>query len=206
MVYYKIPLTGGLDYPAGCVLVCAYTYNGYEYCKFERVTEVGSDWVAVTESEFNVRCPEFPGTAHTPAQEVIATSAKMSDGSVLLELPQVVDTGTLVKFVAPCACNALTGGIVIDGVTFSVLDTLGKAVVGQHGVWEKGAYVTVIIDNGKKLAYFQGTTALKNILASSPLILVEGRDYGTDVPNDLAKGQLFFKRVTQNAPGSDADV
>lgn len=60
MVYYKIPLTGGLDYPAGCILVCAYTYNGYEYCKFERVTEVGSDWVKITEAEFNVRCPEFP--------------------------------------------------------------------------------------------------------------------------------------------------
>lgn len=60
MVYYKIPLTGGLDYPAGCVLICAYTYGGYEYCKFERLTSVGSDWVKITESEFNVRCPEFP--------------------------------------------------------------------------------------------------------------------------------------------------
>lgn len=60
MVYYKIPLTGGLDYPAGCILICAYTYDGYEYCKFERVTEVGSGWVNITESEFNVRCPEFP--------------------------------------------------------------------------------------------------------------------------------------------------
>lgn len=60
MVYYKIPLAGGLDYPAGCILICAYTYDGYEYCKFERVTSVGSDWVKITESEFNVRCPEFP--------------------------------------------------------------------------------------------------------------------------------------------------
>lgn len=65
MVYYKIPLTGGLNYPAGCVLVCAYTYGGYEYCKFEKVTEVGSNWVAITESEFNVRCPEFPEPAIT---------------------------------------------------------------------------------------------------------------------------------------------
>lgn len=60
MIYYKIPLTGGLDYPAGCILCCAYTYNGYEYCKFERVTEVSSGWIKITESEFNVRCPEFP--------------------------------------------------------------------------------------------------------------------------------------------------
>ena len=60
MVYYKIPLTGGLDYPVGCILICAYTYNGYEYCKFEKVTEVGPHWVSITESEFNVRCPDFP--------------------------------------------------------------------------------------------------------------------------------------------------
>ena len=197
MIYYKIPLTGGMDYPAGCVLVCAYTHNEYQYCKFERVAEVGTNWVSITESEFNVRCPEFPAPATTPAQEVIATSAKMSGGSVVLELPRVVDTGTLVKFVAPCACISFTGGIVIDGVTYSVLDTLGKSVAGQHGVWENGAYVTVIIDNGKKLAYFQGTTALKNILASSPVILVEGEDYGDVVPQNLAKGQLFFKKVSK---------
>lgn len=60
MVYYKIPLTGGLDYPAGSILICSYTYNEYQYCKFERVTEVGSGWVSITEAEFNVRCPEFP--------------------------------------------------------------------------------------------------------------------------------------------------
>lgn len=60
MLYYKIPIAGGFSYPAGCILVCAYTYGGYECCKFERVTEVGSGWVPITESEFNVRCPEFP--------------------------------------------------------------------------------------------------------------------------------------------------
>ena len=65
MVYYKIPLIGGLDYPAGSILICSYTYNDYQYCKFERVTEVGSGWVSITEAEFNVRCPEFPEPEHT---------------------------------------------------------------------------------------------------------------------------------------------
>ena len=60
MVYYKIPLVGGLHFPAGSILCCAYTYDGYEYCKFERVTEVRPNWVEITEAEFNVRCPEFP--------------------------------------------------------------------------------------------------------------------------------------------------
>lgn len=66
MVYYKIPLSGGLHYPTGCILCCAYTYDGYEYCKFERVTEVGSNWVPITEAEFDVLCPEFP-TPSAPA-------------------------------------------------------------------------------------------------------------------------------------------
>lgn len=69
MVYYKIPLSGGLNYPAGCILICAYTYNGYEYCKFEKVTEVGSKWVSITESEFNIRCPEFPDPEYTGEME-----------------------------------------------------------------------------------------------------------------------------------------
>lgn len=81
MIYYKIPLTGGLDYPAGCILCCAYTYNGYEYCKFERVTEVGSGWVKITESEFNVRCPEFPA----PADDGHAVISDWDDLDSLLE-------------------------------------------------------------------------------------------------------------------------
>lgn len=197
MVYYKIPLTVGLDYPAGCILICAYTYNGYEYCKFERVTEVGSNWVAITESEFNVRCPDFPEPEPPPAQEIIATAAMMSGGSIVLELPRPVDTGTLVKFAAPCACSSLTGGIVIDGVTYAVVDTTGKSVKGATGVWTNGAHVAVIIDKSNKRAYFQGTTALENILATSPLILVEGRDYGNSVPSNLAKGQIYWVKVVK---------
>ena len=60
MLYYKIPITDAfVDYPAGCLLCCAYPYNGYMYCKFESVTSVGSGWVSITESEFDVRCPDF---------------------------------------------------------------------------------------------------------------------------------------------------
>ena len=159
------------------------------------MTEVGSNWVSITESEFNVRCPEFPEPATPPAQEIIATAAKMAGGAIVLELPRLADTGTLVKFVAPCACSSLTGGIVIDGVTYSVVDATGQSVKGVSGVWTSGAHVAVIIDMSNNRAYFQGTTALKNILAASPLILVEGRDYGSTIPNNLAKGQLFFKKV-----------
>lgn len=74
MVYYKIPLSNGaFDYPAGCLLCCAYFYSGYMYCKFESVTSVGSGWVAITESEFDVRCPDFP-TPAAPAGAMVVTT------------------------------------------------------------------------------------------------------------------------------------
>lgn len=79
MIYYKIPLSGGLNYPAGCILRCAYTYDGYEYCKFERVTEVGSNWVPITEAEFNVLCPEFP-TPSAPASTKHITETGEKNG------------------------------------------------------------------------------------------------------------------------------
>lgn len=195
MVYYKIPLTGGFDYPAGCILICAYTYGSYEYCKFERVTEVGSDWVPITESEFNVRCPDFPEPVAPPVQEAIAISTALSGGSIVLELPGRVDTGTLVKFTAPCDCTNVTGGIEIDGTTYSVVDSTGHVVTGFPGAWVSGALVAVIINKEDGYAYIQGTAPLPNLLANSPLILVAGRDYGTEFPANPVKGQLFFKKV-----------
>ena len=196
MVYYKIPLTdSGFVYPAGCILICAYTYGSYMYCKFERVTEVGAGWITITESEFNVRCPEFPNPSPNPVQEVIATSARLVDGSIVLELPRLVDTGTLVKFDAPCDCTAVTDGIVIDGGAYLVVDSNDKVVTGVPGAWVSRAKVAVIIDKEDRFAYIQGTAPLPNLIETSPLILVAGRDYGTDFPANPVKGQLFFKKV-----------
>ena len=170
MVYYKIPVSSGVfDYPAGCILCCAYTYSGYMYCKFESVTAVGNNWVEITESEFDARCPEFQAPDLPPVQEAIVTSATLSGGSIVLELSRQVDTGTLVKFEAPCACSAVTGGIVIDGTTYSVVDALGKAVTGSAGAWDAGAQLAVIVDNDDKKAYIQnaGTSSyLKEQLAA----------------------------------------
>lgn len=157
MLYYKIPFkTGGaFTYPDGCILVCAFYATEYMYCKFEKVTSVGSGWVAITESEFDVRCPDFPAPDFPPVQEVIATSATIASGSVVLALPASVDTGTLVKFTAPCTCSAVTDGIVIDDETYSVVDAMGQIVNGKDGVWASGAQVAVIIDKAKKRAYVQ---------------------------------------------------
>lgn len=93
MLYYKIPVIDGrFDYPAGCVLCCAFPVDSYMYCKFERVTSVGSGWVEITESEFNVRCPEFPAES-LPIPEVIAAAATLGDGPIRLIGPEYLTEG-----------------------------------------------------------------------------------------------------------------
>lgn len=205
MVYYKIPLTGGFDYPAGCILICSYSYGGYQYCQFERVTEVGADWVPITESEFNVRCPEFPEPAPAPAQEIIATSAEAVDGSIVLTLPRAVGTGTIVKFFAPCACEDATDGIVIDGVTYSVVDAAGNTTAEIIGAWAPGALIAVLIDMEEEKAYIQNASAkqyadelfakalpLAGGKLTGPLIFTEGVHYGDTFPEDATKGRFYL--------------
>ena len=199
MVYYKIPISGGsFDYPAGCVLCCAYTYGGYIYCKFERVTSVGSNWVAITESEFNVRCPDFPAPDIPPAQAVVATSAYLSSGSVVLDLPVAVDTGTLVKFAAPCACSDVTDGIVIDDVTYSVVDSLGEVATDLGGAWDAGAQVAVIIDKAESKAYIQNA-------ATSSYLEKNKQNTITGAATTIADSNLTKSRaIVSNASGKVA--
>lgn len=215
MVYYKIPLTGGFDYPVGCILICSYSYGGYQYCQFERVTEVGADWVPITESEFNVRCPDFPEPALPPVQEVIATAAEVVDGALVLTLPRAVDTGTLVKFSAPCDCESVTGGIVIDGTTYAIVDAAGVEIVEIGSTWAAGALIAVLIDTENNRAFIQnpslaeiaktanaalpksgGTMTGSLTMDGGDIILKEGINYGEELPAPGIKGRIFFKVVS----------
>lgn len=215
MVYYKIPLTGGFDYPAGCILICSFSYGGYQYCQFERVTEVGADWVPITKSEFNIRCPDFPEPAAPPVQEVIATATEVVDGSIVLTLPRRVDTGTLVKFSAPCGCEGVTGGIVIDGITYDIVDAAGVEIVGIVQAWVAGALIAVLIDTENHRAFIQnpslaevaetakaalpksgGTMTGSLTMDGGHLILKEGINYGEELPAPGIKGRIFFKVVS----------
>lgn len=84
-----------------------------------------------------------------------ATSVELVDGSIVLELmPEGgVCTGTMVKFKAPCGSSAVTGGIVIDGVTYTAVDALGNCITGKRGHWVTDAKVAVIIDASVQKAY-----------------------------------------------------
>lgn len=84
-----------------------------------------------------------------------ATSASLVGGSIVLDLMQEggVCTGTMVKFKAPCDSSAVTGGISIDGVTYTVVDALGKCISGKPGYWVASAKLAVIIEANEGKAY-----------------------------------------------------
>lgn len=86
----------------------------------------------------------------------IAISATLTGGSIVLTLPEGgVCTGTTVKFTAPCDCTAVTGGLVINGVTYQIVDAMLNSVTGAGGVWQKDAALSVVINDEKKCAILQ---------------------------------------------------
>ena len=89
-------------------------------------------------------------------QTKVAESAVLTDGSIHLTLPggHVCDS-TMVKFCAPCSCEAVTGGIVIDGETYTVVGPKCNCITGVGGVWDTGAQLAVVIDKTGHRAFLQ---------------------------------------------------
>lgn len=90
-----------------------------------------------------------------PDLDVIADSAELSGGSIVITSNKIIGTGTLLKFKAPCDCTAVTGGLVIDGKTYAIVDALRKSVTGTKGTWASGAQVSVLIDKANLFAFIQ---------------------------------------------------
>lgn len=180
---------------------CIYTIDIRSHAQGD---EIAVGWVY--EADEDVFTEPCIATRADPVQETVATAATMADGSIELTLPAQVSTGTLVKFSAPCACESVTGGIVIDGVTYSMVDAAGNMVDEIGGMWTAGALVAVLIDTANKKAYIQnaafnaalpksGGTMTGPITLGGDIILVEGVNYGTTLPEPGIKGRLFFKVV-----------
>lgn len=90
-----------------------------------------------------------------PDLDVIADSAELSGGSIVITSKKIIGTGTLLKFKAPCDCTAVTGGLVIDEKTYAIVDALRKSVIGAKGTWASGAQVSVLIDKANLFAFIQ---------------------------------------------------
>ena len=75
-------------------------------------------------------------------------------GKVKLTLPgmEIPVTGKQVSFEAPCNCDD-TECLQIDGVDYTVVDSLGNTVTGIGGVWATGSKITVVLDVENQKAY-----------------------------------------------------
>lgn len=99
-----------------------------------------------------------------PDLDVIADSAELSGGSIVITSKKIIGTGTLLKFKAPCDCTSVTGGLVIDGKTYALVDSLGDSVAGKNGAWANGAMVSVLIDKANLRAFIQNSAKPGGIL------------------------------------------
>lgn len=77
--------------------------------------------------------------------------------NIKLNLTAAPFTGQIVTFCAPCSCDAVTEGLVINGEIYTVCDGMGNCVTGSGGYWCEGAAVTVALDVENKKAYLQNT-------------------------------------------------
>lgn len=91
----------------------------------------------------------------------VGALATVSGGVIALEVPGSVkvETGLQINFTAPCPCADVTGGLLLNGVTYTVVDALGNTATGKGGTWESGALVSVLVDVENARAYIQNAAA-----------------------------------------------
>lgn len=103
--------------------------------------------------------------------------------------------GQIVTFSAPCACEDATGGLVINGNTYTVVDALGNALTGG-GAWCSGALVSVTLDVANRRAFFLNATAVEHTHTPEEIGAAPAYTYGTtDLTagtSPLETGKLYF--------------
>lgn len=85
-----------------------------------------------------------------------------------LNVPDVICTGKMVSFVAPCDCSTITC-LHINGVDYTIVDAAGEDVTKVGGVWAAGAVVTVVLNTSTRRAYIQNPNhfAKRSILTTA---------------------------------------
>lgn len=90
-----------------------------------------------------------------PDLDVIADSAEVDEGFLVITAKGIIGTGTLLKFQAPCGCESVTEGLVINGETYDLYDSAGNHVLGVYGMWVSEALISVLIDKVNYRAFIQ---------------------------------------------------
>lgn len=88
---------------------------------------------------------------------IIAATASLDSGVMALDVGNDVEleTGTEVRFTAPCTCADVTGGVTIGGQTYQVVDAMCNCVTGKGGRWQTGAEISLVLDCDGGKAYLQ---------------------------------------------------
>ena len=89
---------------------------------------------------------------------VTADDAQLVAGSISVSTSYDMQQGTCVKFLAPCNSEAVTVGMVVDGVQYEWQDTLGEPLAGIAGLFDTGAMVGIILDRENLIAYLVNAT------------------------------------------------
>ena len=181
---------------AGVTYACDVAIKGYNYielqdanglpiCRFDDITD------------FSAFRNDGAWTDPTPVPSTTATKAVLTGGNIVLTIrpDHFVGTGTMVKFSAPCACNQVTGGIVIAGVTYAVVDAVGENALGTGGAWCEGAQVAILLDCVNTRAFLQGGAPARHIHAASDI--TSGTFAGAVAAN--SNGQAYGSYLVRNS-------
>lgn len=197
MVYYRIPFTPGgtFTYPPGCILARSYYSTGYMMCEFQSVTTVVSGWEEIDGNTFESACPGVkPPITLSPTHEVIAVSAALEAGEIVITLREgvTVETGTILKFRAPCDCTEANAGLTINGDTYYIVDARGNSLEGTEygGFWSAGSMLAVLLDSERNMAFLQ------NAGTSYDCITVELAEQAAVTSTNGSVGLTSFKKST----------
>lgn len=109
---------------------------------------------------------EIEGGDWTPyvRSSIVVRQVSISDGLISFEDYDDIETGTIIRFLAPAASENVTQGISIDGQTYLIVDSMGTTVQGKKNIWANGALVSFMVDKGSRKAYLMGAGGIGNII------------------------------------------
>lgn len=116
---------------------------------------------------------------------VTADDAELEAGLLTITTSYDIQDGTCVKFLAPCASSDVTVGVVVDGVQYEWMDTLGEPLTGVEGLFVEGALIGIILDRENLIAYLVNAAPARGFIpypANSP-------------PTQRIPGALYFSVV-----------
>lgn len=85
--------------------------------------------------------------------------------------------GQFVTFTAPCGCDSVDNGLVINNETYTLVDAKGNIKAGVSNTWVSGAKVSVILDVTNKKAYIQNGIPTASDVGALPVIDAKGSSF-----------------------------